>query len=83
MARIGIFGGSFNPPHRGHVLALQEFKEKLGLDELFVIPANDPPHKTLSANSPDALQRFVLTELATEECWNDAPQQKQQSHHPD
>lgn len=64
MARIGIFGGSFNPPHRGHVLALQEFKEKLGLDELFVIPANDPPHKTLSANSPDAFQRFVLTELA-------------------
>ncbi len=64
MARIGIFGGSFNPPHRGHVLALREFQEKLGLDELFVIPANDPPHKTLSANSPDALQRFVLTELA-------------------
>lgn len=67
MARIGIFGGSFNPPHRGHVLALREFQNKLGLDELFVIPANDPPHKTLSANSPDALQRFVLTELACAE----------------
>lgn len=67
MARIGIFGGSFNPPHRGHLLALREFQEKLRLDEIFVIPANDPPHKTLSANSPDALQRYVLTELACAE----------------
>ena len=67
MARIGIFGGSFNPPHRGHLLALREFQKKLCLDEIFVIPANDPPHKTLSANSPDALQRYVLTELACAE----------------
>lgn len=64
MARIGIFGGSFNPPHLGHLLALREFQEKLNLDELLVIPAGDPPHKALSANSPDAKLRFVLTELA-------------------
>ena len=64
MARIGIFGGSFNPPHLGHLLALREFQEKLNLDELLVIPAGDPPHKALSANSPDAELRFVLTELA-------------------
>lgn len=64
MARIGIFGGSFNPPHLGHLLALREFQEKLNLDELLVIPAGDPPHKALGANSPDAELRFVLTELA-------------------
>ena len=34
MARIGIFGGSFNPPHLGHMLALREFQEKLSLDRV-------------------------------------------------
>ncbi len=64
MAKIGIFGGSFNPPHRGHVLALREFQVKLALDQLFVIPAAQPPHKHLSANSPDADTRLLLTQLA-------------------
>ena len=65
MARIGIFGGSFNPPHCGHVLALEEFYHKLRLDCILVIPAAIPPHKQLSMNSPDPQTRLELTRAAT------------------
>ena len=64
MARIGIFGGSFNPPHLGHILAVREFREKLSLDRVLLIPAATPPHKTLTANSPAAEHRLEMTRLA-------------------
>lgn len=67
MARIGIFGGSFNPPHLGHILALQEFLTKLALDRVVLIPAGDPPHKTLSANSPTAAQRLQMSRLSVQD----------------
>lgn len=43
--RIGIFGGTFNPPHIGHVRAAKSFVEKMALDELIIMPAFIPPHK--------------------------------------
>jgi nicotinate-nucleotide adenylyltransferase len=43
--RIGIFGGTFNPPHNGHISAAREFINKISLDELLIIPAYIPPHK--------------------------------------
>lgn len=64
MARIGIFGGSFNPPHLGHILALREFREKLALDTVVLIPAANPPHKTLTRNTPDAAHRLQMCKLA-------------------
>lgn len=64
MARIGIFGGSFNPPHLGHILAVREFREKLSLDRVLLIPAATPPHKILSANSAAAYHRLEMTRLA-------------------
>lgn len=64
MARIGIFGGSFNPPHLGHILAVREFQKKLSLDRVLLIPAATPPHKTLTANSPAASHRLEMTRLA-------------------
>lgn len=67
MARIGIFGGSFNPPHLGHILAVREFREKLSLDRVLLIPAASPPHKTLTANSPAAEHRLEMTRLAAAE----------------
>lgn len=70
MARIGIFGGSFNPPHLGHILAAKEFYDQLSLDQLILIPAGDPPHKKLSSNSPTAVQRLEMTRLAARDLEN-------------
>jgi nicotinate-nucleotide adenylyltransferase len=43
--RMGIFGGSFDPPHRGHVELARRAKEELGLDQLVVLVSADPGHK--------------------------------------
>lgn len=43
--RIGLFGGTFNPVHVGHLRCMVEVKEALELDQILVIPAKDPPHK--------------------------------------
>lgn len=64
MTRIGIFGGTFNPPHMGHVQAVTAAREELGLDRVLLIPAAVPPHKQLSPHSPDADMRLELTRLA-------------------
>lgn len=64
MAKIGIFGGSFDPPHLGHILALQEFKRKLNLDLVLVIPAKDPPHKELARGGAAAEHRLEMIRLA-------------------
>lgn len=64
MARIGIYGGSFNPPHLGHILAAQEFVRALGLDRILMIPAAIPPHKVMPTNSPDGETRLKLLQLA-------------------
>lgn len=67
MARIGIFGGSFNPPHLGHTLAVEEFYRKLSLDRVLVIPAAVPPHKRLTLGSAGAGARLEMTRLAMRE----------------
>ena len=60
MARIGIYGGSFNPPHVGHSLAAEEMVKHLELDRLLIMPAATPPHKVLPAGSPTAEERLLL-----------------------
>lgn len=45
MSKIGIFGGTFNPPHSGHLHLARLVKEKLGVEKIIIIPANVPPHK--------------------------------------
>lgn len=64
MARIGIYGGSFNPPHLGHVLAAKKTRELLGLDQIIFVPAAIPPHKAVADGSPDGQIRYELTKLA-------------------
>lgn len=49
MIRIGIYGGTFSPPHNGHVKAARAFMEQMWLDILYVIPAAIPPHKEMNA----------------------------------
>ncbi|MBR0542268.1 MAG: nicotinate (nicotinamide) nucleotide adenylyltransferase [Clostridia bacterium] len=44
--KIGIFGGTFNPPHKGHIRLVKEFTKSLSLDKVFIIPDKRPVHKT-------------------------------------
>lgn len=64
MARIGVYGGSFNPPHLGHVLAARQASALLDLDQVLLIPAALPPHKAVADGSPDGNTRCALTQLA-------------------
>ncbi len=45
MAKLGIFGGTFNPPHKGHLKLAEQFMDLLELDRMVIIPACIPPHK--------------------------------------
>lgn len=45
MKRIGILGGTFDPPHNGHLMIADEVKHACQLDEVWFIPTNEPPHK--------------------------------------
>ena len=61
--RTGIYGGTFSPPHIGHISAARAFAEQMGLDELLIIPALLPPHKTIDyEDHPE--KRFRMCELA-------------------
>lgn len=60
--KIGIYGGTFNPPHLGHLEAARTAVEELGLDKLFLIPAAIPPHKDLPQNTPDSAHRVTMVE---------------------
>ena len=61
---IGVYGGSFNPPHRGHVLAAAEMIRLLALDRLLIVPTYLSPHKPQPAGSPDPAQRLALVRQA-------------------
>lgn len=61
--RVGIFGGTFNPPHNGHVNMCKLFLEKLSLDKLFVIPASIPPHKQINSKTTTK-ERLEMSEIA-------------------
>ena len=62
--KIGVYGGTFNPPHRGHVLAAASAVKELGLDRLIVMPAGTPPHKEVPPGNPDGEERLALARMA-------------------
>lgn len=66
MARIGIYGGTFNPPHIGHIQAALQAAASLRLDKLLMIPAQTPPHKQLPEGSPTAQQRLQMLRIAVQ-----------------
>lgn len=63
MARLGILGGTFNPPHVGHLVCAQEARDRLGLDRVVLMPAGTPPHKEV-AGDPGVEARLDLCRLA-------------------
>lgn len=65
MQRIGIYGGTYNPPHIGHIRAAQYALSSLQLDKLLMIPSCISPHKTLPKDSADPQQRLQMLALAT------------------
>ena len=67
MAKIGIYGGSFNPPHLGHIRAAEQTRRLLGLDRVILVPDAIPPHKRLPEGSPDAQTRLRLVQLAAQD----------------
>ncbi len=62
MERIGIYGGTFNPPHMGHVRAVQYAVTALSLRKMLVIPTCISPHKQMPENTPNPGQRLAMLE---------------------
>ena len=70
MRRIGIYGGTFNPPHIGHIRAALGAVRALGLEKLIVIPDRIAPHKEMPEGSAAPMQRLEMLRIA----FADAPQ---------
>ena len=64
MKKIGIYGGTFNPPHTGHLQAAKQVVEVLDLDQLLMIPDRIAPHKDIPAGSPTPEQRLEMLRIA-------------------
>jgi len=62
--RLGIFGGSFDPPHIGHLLAAVDASEQLGLDRLFWIPTSQQPLKSGDPHHATPEQRYAMVTAA-------------------
>jgi nicotinate-nucleotide adenylyltransferase len=65
MARVGILGGTFNPPHIGHLVCAHEALSQLELDEVWLMPVAVPPHKEADAD-PGAAHRVAMCRLAAD-----------------
>ncbi len=61
--RVGIFGGTFNPIHFGHLRAAEEVRQEIGLDTVVFVPSYIPPHKELAGSTP-ADKRLEIVRLA-------------------
>jgi nicotinate-nucleotide adenylyltransferase len=61
MARVGLLGGTFNPPHLGHLVCAQEARVQLGLDRVLLVPTHVPPHKAMEVE-PGVAHRVAMCE---------------------
>ncbi len=64
--KIGVFGGTFNPVHNGHIHLAELYHKELGLDKIIVIPTNIPPHKAAD-NVVSSFDRVNMLKLAFED----------------
>jgi nicotinate-nucleotide adenylyltransferase len=63
LKKIGIFGGSFDPPHLGHLIIAELARRSLDLDVVFLVPAYRPPHKA-GTHASSARDRLAMTKLS-------------------
>jgi nicotinate-nucleotide adenylyltransferase len=62
--KVGLFGGTFDPIHLGHLIVAEEARERVGLDKVIFVPSGVPPHKR-SERISSGLARLEMTRLAT------------------
>ena len=65
--KLGIFGGTFDPVHLGHLILAERCRDECGLDEVWFVPAPSPPHKDDEGITP-AQQRADMLEFAVSGC---------------
>ncbi len=63
---IGLFGGTFDPVHNGHLRMALELQQRLQLDEMRLLPCHQPPHRDAPGRSSS--QRLAMVEAALESC---------------
>jgi len=66
MGKIGLFGGTFDPPHRGHIELASTVCRRFALDKIIFIPAGNPPHKQ-DLKKTDKSHRYQMVQLATKD----------------
>lgn len=65
MKKVGILGGTFDPPHIGHLIIADEVCQQLAMDEVWFIPTNIPPHKHAAHSAAE--HRLAMLRLAIED----------------
>ena len=65
--KLALYGGSFNPPHNGHISLARHAVEALRPDKLIWMPSGDPPHKALPEGTPSGAHRLEMSRLAAAE----------------
>lgn len=63
--KVGILGGTFNPPHMGHLMMAEQVKDQLDLDKIFFMPTAEPPHSSVTKTTISSEKRVHMLELAT------------------
>lgn len=70
MARVGVFGGTFDPPHLGHLVAASDAFRVLRLERMLFVPAADPPHKRGRVHTPAATRlEMAAAAIAGDPCF--------------
>lgn len=65
--KVGILGGTFNPPHMGHLIMAEQVKDQLDLDKIFFMPTAEPPHSSMVKKTISSEKRVQMLELATQD----------------
>ncbi|MDN6161914.1 MAG: nicotinate-nucleotide adenylyltransferase, partial [Atopostipes sp.] len=65
--KVGIIGGTFNPPHMGHLVIAEQVKDQLDLDRILFMPTAEPPHSSVEKKTIDPKVRVEMLDLAIQD----------------